>query len=185
MSSRLWSRLDALLHKPLFGSTAILRGARLDSSRFTEDEFPVSCARCGYLLRGLPDGLCPECGEPFDRAGLLVQEYIHDPVRHPVTHARWKLIERVAFVYVIVFLALVFSIPLLVLFFQAASVPLWLKIPIGAVVAAAVLFLAGASIIYVAVAALSSLAWLFLKPADFERKRARIRDAVLGRRGMY
>ena len=24
------------------------------------------CVRCGYLLRGLPDPVCPECGHPFD-----------------------------------------------------------------------------------------------------------------------
>lgn len=27
---------------------------------------PGRCERCGYLLRGLPEPRCPECGEPFD-----------------------------------------------------------------------------------------------------------------------
>lgn len=38
--------------------------------------FPISarrpaqgrCRRCGYLLYGLPEPRCPECGEPFDPA---------------------------------------------------------------------------------------------------------------------
>ncbi len=28
------------------------------------------CGKCGYLLRGLRDARCPECGKPFD-ASLL------------------------------------------------------------------------------------------------------------------
>jgi len=28
------------------------------------------CARCGYLLRGLPEPRCPECGTPFNPADL-------------------------------------------------------------------------------------------------------------------
>lgn len=33
---------------------------------------PGRCERCGYLLRGLLEPRCPECGEPFDplRAGV-------------------------------------------------------------------------------------------------------------------
>lgn len=27
---------------------------------------PGECRRCGYLLYGLPDPRCPECGTPFD-----------------------------------------------------------------------------------------------------------------------
>ena len=27
---------------------------------------PGRCEHCGYLLRGLPEPRCPECGEPFD-----------------------------------------------------------------------------------------------------------------------
>src|SRR5687768_13515970 len=36
--------------------------------RLDED---LLCWRCRYNLRGVPDGRCPECGEPFDRAYLL------------------------------------------------------------------------------------------------------------------
>jgi uncharacterized paraquat-inducible protein A len=27
----------------------------------------LRCAKCGYLLYGLPEPRCPECGTPFDR----------------------------------------------------------------------------------------------------------------------
>ena len=30
----------------------------------------LHCPRCGYNLRGLPDGKCPECGTPFERDTL-------------------------------------------------------------------------------------------------------------------
>ena len=26
----------------------------------------AQCRECGYLLRGLPEPRCPECGRPFD-----------------------------------------------------------------------------------------------------------------------
>ncbi|MBI4581415.1 MAG: hypothetical protein HY718_17060 [Planctomycetes bacterium] len=29
------------------------------------------CLRCGYLLRGLPRNVCPECGKPFDPQDAL------------------------------------------------------------------------------------------------------------------
>ena len=29
---------------------------------------PDRCYQCGYMLRGLPEPRCPECGEPFDPA---------------------------------------------------------------------------------------------------------------------
>lgn len=30
----------------------------------------IFCPTCGYNLRGLPDGACPECGQPFEAAKL-------------------------------------------------------------------------------------------------------------------
>ena len=35
-----------------------------------EAELRLHCPRCGYNLRGLPDGKCPECGTPFERDTL-------------------------------------------------------------------------------------------------------------------
>ncbi len=46
---------------------------RVDPAFFPEDEFPIFCLKCKYELRGLPDGRCPECGEPLDRSRQLVE----------------------------------------------------------------------------------------------------------------
>lgn len=66
-----------LLRRPLFGTIVIPKDARVDPAQFPEDQFPVHCVKCGYWLRGLPDGRCPECGEPFERGRLLVRQYVH------------------------------------------------------------------------------------------------------------
>lgn len=50
-------------------------GTAVDPALFPEDEFPVECLGCGYELRGLPDGRCPECGREFARGELLVSVY--------------------------------------------------------------------------------------------------------------
>lgn len=55
-------------------------GARVDPALFAEDEFPVYCPKCDYLLRGLPDGRCPECGTDFDKGRLLVEQYVTRPL---------------------------------------------------------------------------------------------------------
>lgn len=68
--------LRQILNRPLFGTKVIPADARVDPSLFSEEEFPVHCAKCEYLLRGLPGAICPECGTPFDRGRLLVQEYV-------------------------------------------------------------------------------------------------------------
>jgi len=68
--------LAGLLNRPLFGTRVIPRDARVNPSLFSEDEFPVYCPDCSYLLRGLPEPVCPECGTPFDRGRLLVEEYV-------------------------------------------------------------------------------------------------------------
>jgi hypothetical protein len=36
------------------------------------------CSKCGYALRGLADGQCPECGLAFKRGQLLVQQYVRE-----------------------------------------------------------------------------------------------------------
>lgn len=65
-----------VLRRPLFGTQVISPDARVDAAQFPEDEFPIYCTKCEYLLRGLPDGRCPECGEEFERGKLLVLEYV-------------------------------------------------------------------------------------------------------------
>jgi len=72
----MFRRLAALLRKPLFGIMVISPDASVDPSSFSEQEYPVYCPSCRYLLRGLPDGKCPECGEPFERGRLLVRQYV-------------------------------------------------------------------------------------------------------------
>ena len=36
----------------------------------SDTEIRLHCPMCGYNLRGLPDGKCPECGTPFERDTL-------------------------------------------------------------------------------------------------------------------
>ncbi len=48
---------------------------RIDPAEFPEDVLPVWCMQCGYELRALPEPRCPECGTPFDRGELLVEQY--------------------------------------------------------------------------------------------------------------
>lgn len=78
MLRRLATRIWSMLNVPLFGTKVIPRNAAVDPARFSEQEFPVTCPKCGYLLRGLPDGNCPECGKPFERGRLLVLQYVHE-----------------------------------------------------------------------------------------------------------
>lgn len=64
-------------------------GTSVDPARFPEDEFPVVCLNCGYSLRALPDGKCPECGRPFERGVLLVDMYVY--LRRPRADARPRI----------------------------------------------------------------------------------------------
>jgi len=49
---------------------------QVDPESFPEKDFPLFCPVCDYMLRGLPTERCPECGTPFDRGRLLVQQYV-------------------------------------------------------------------------------------------------------------
>lgn len=66
--------------------------ARVDPAAFPEADFPVYCMRCGYELRGLAESRCPECGDPFDRGHLLLEQYIH--CKRPRTDRRYRLAQR-------------------------------------------------------------------------------------------
>lgn len=72
------SRLWRILYKPLMGTRVVPPDARADCLQLSEEEFPVFCTKCDYQLRGLPDGNCPECGKPFERARLLVEQYVRE-----------------------------------------------------------------------------------------------------------
>ncbi len=80
---RSWTHtLSDALDMP-FCDPAVARDAEVDPLLFSEEAFPVHCPGCGYLLRGLPDGRCPECGRPFKRGQLLVRQYVHEPIQLP------------------------------------------------------------------------------------------------------
>lgn len=76
--NKLFEKINRFLHTPLFGTKYIHvpPDARVDPAGFSEEEYPVVCPKCTYLLRGLADGRCPECGTPFDRGQLLVRQYV-------------------------------------------------------------------------------------------------------------
>lgn len=88
MNSFIFRRLDQLfararrLNRPLFGTRILPADAEVDPAAFPEEEFPVYCPKCDYLLRGLPDGRCPECGEAFRRCRLLVEQYAEERAHH-------------------------------------------------------------------------------------------------------
>jgi hypothetical protein len=86
------SRIRRVFFKPLFGTVPIPRDTRVDPSQFPETEFPLHCPCCGYLLRGVPDGPCPECGTPFERSLRIVQQYVREPWsvhQYPTRFARF------------------------------------------------------------------------------------------------
>lgn len=88
----LWQTVYGVFTRPLFGTVTIPRDARVDPTHFDAEGYPVWCPDCGYLLRGLPDGSCPECGTAFDRGRLLVQQYVRLqlPKRHRARRwGRW------------------------------------------------------------------------------------------------
>lgn len=68
--------LRRLLRYRMVSGEIIPPDARVDPDEFPEKEFPLYCPECDYLLRGLPEARCPECGHPFDRGRLLVEQYV-------------------------------------------------------------------------------------------------------------
>lgn len=78
----MFRRLKAVILPPLnelwFGTRVSRCDAWVEPSSFPEEEYPVYCGKCGYLLRGLPGGKCPECGEVFERGRLLVCQYVFE-----------------------------------------------------------------------------------------------------------
>ena len=67
------------LHRDLLSGRVMPRKvakASVDPNLFPEEQFPLYCPKCGYLLRGLPNDRCPECGTRFERGRLLVEQYV-------------------------------------------------------------------------------------------------------------
>jgi hypothetical protein len=121
------AKVSRLLYRPLFGTFVVPKDARVDPTLFSEEGFPVFCPRCRYSLRGLRDGLCPECGQPFERGALLVRQYVFEwGQRHrkgtPLARVRrWLVIGATA--CGLVLLLGVVSLPLCALLWRAGFVP--------------------------------------------------------------
>jgi len=77
--------LRGLFRYRMVAGEVIPPDARVDPEHFPEKDFPLYCPVCEYLLRGLPSERCPECGTPFDRGSLLVQQYVIEHGKR-----RWK-----------------------------------------------------------------------------------------------
>lgn len=81
------------LNRPLFGTKVIPPDAAVPQADFPDDEFPVFCPGCDYLLRGLAHSRCPECGREFDRGRLLVDQYVRERAHRLWEHGllgRWS-----------------------------------------------------------------------------------------------
>jgi hypothetical protein len=87
-----WRAIDAsLLRFSIRRLGHIPAGTTVEPAEFPEDEYPVRCLQCGYDLRRLADGRCPECGTEFRRGLLLVEEYVYG--RRPKKQ-RWSVLAR-------------------------------------------------------------------------------------------
>lgn len=65
-----WSHLFDVTILLLCPGVAIFVHAMIERRRIWTAETRMRAARCqgcGYLLRGLSDCRCPECGQPFDQ----------------------------------------------------------------------------------------------------------------------
>ena len=55
-----------------------------DITRISEEDFPIRCARCGYVLSGLGDsGRCPQCATLFHRRKRLWEIYGPEAFANP------------------------------------------------------------------------------------------------------
>ena len=78
VNSLQWSPSDSLIPFATLGAAycaAVLPLAVLAYRRMPEADDSDHCAKCGYLLTGLTEPRCPECGTTFDSAILGQTEY--------------------------------------------------------------------------------------------------------------
>ena len=111
---RLFERISRIFRKPLFGTRVIPHDARVDPAAFPEDDYPIWCPKCGYVLKGLPQDRCPECGQEFDRGRLLVWQYVFGKGRVPRKPSGPGKVARIMFATGCVLMALHFALILLV-----------------------------------------------------------------------
>ena len=71
-----WSHVREIVWIALtcMASSRIAASLRWWIARRRERPREPRCAKCGYLLFGLPEPRCPECGEPFDETVLAVKD---------------------------------------------------------------------------------------------------------------
>lgn len=61
----------------------------LSANRKPSGERSMYCLKCGYILQGLLEHRCPECGQPFDPDNVLTfRRYLRDCHDWP-THLAW------------------------------------------------------------------------------------------------
>jgi len=99
------------------------RECKVDSSRFSPDEFPVICPRCGYELHPTAS-CCSECGVSCDRDRLLVQLYVTEWGWRLWRRSAWGRVYRlcrVAFVVCLFILAGIYVGALLARYWRAAQ----------------------------------------------------------------
>ena len=66
------------------------------------------CLKCGYLLRGLPSGRCPECGKFFDPTDMGT----YGPCRQlGWLGKRWSVLPACALVYTLPLFAIYLAAP--------------------------------------------------------------------------
>lgn len=65
---------EAQARGPLWHTEAV-RQTSIESATAFADRIGARCPRCEYILRGLAEPVCPECGRPFSLDELVKSRY--------------------------------------------------------------------------------------------------------------